>query len=104
MLICIFAGIIIGCIIFKRFPNLFSKDKKIKEVIKDPYLLAEKLKSNGKIYDMGKEIEIRVGKDSETGQDVVMVEEKEAKRSKEIQKKIMRKPKKKSGKKTGKKK
>ncbi len=89
--ICILVGLAIGCFIFKRLPNIFNKDKKIKEVIKNPELLLEKLKSHGKIYDTGKELDLRVGKDNETGQDVVIVEEKEVKRAREIQKKIVEK-------------
>ena len=84
----ILAGLIVGYVIFRFFPNLFSKDKKINKVIKDPNLLLEKLQSNGKIYDMGKGLDFKIGKDSETGKDVVIVEEKDVKRAKEIQKKI----------------
>jgi len=98
IIICIFAGIIIGYYIYKRFPNLFnkfSKDKKMQEVLKNPHLLVEKLKSHGKIYDMGKELDIKVGEDSKTGQDVVVVEEIKSKKAKEIQKKTIGKAEKK---------
>ncbi len=95
IVLCILVGLIIGKVISQFFPNLFSRDKKMREVMKDPYLLLEKLKAHGDIYDMGKKLELKVGKDSETGQDVVMVEEKEVKRAREIQKKIIEKPKKK---------
>ena len=91
----ILAGLIIGCVIFKFFPNLLSKNRKINKVIKNPNLLLEKLQSHGKIYDMGKELHLRVGKDSETGRDVVIVEEKKVERAKKIQKEITEKIKKK---------
>ena len=91
ILICIFAGIVIGNFISKRFPNLFSKftkEKGINKVLKDPHLLVEKLKSHGEIYDMGKRLDIKVGQDNKTGQDVVVVEEIKVKKAKELQKKI----------------
>lgn len=94
--ICVLVGLIIGYVISKRYPNLFSRDKKIQAVINNPQLLVEKLTSSrGKIYDMGKELDIKVGKDKETGQDIVVVEEKEVKRAKEIQKQITKKTEKK---------
>jgi len=86
--ICVFVGVAVGYFLFKYFPNLFGTDKKINEVIKDPHLLAEKLKTHGNIYDMGKELDIEVGTDKETGKDAVMVKEKETKKAKEIQKKV----------------
>lgn len=97
--ICVFVGIVVGYILSKYFPNLV-KNKKIEEVIKDPHLLAEKLKAHreihekeldvrtGKMYDMGKELDIEVEEDKETGQDVVMVKETEVKKAKEIKKKV----------------
>ena len=91
ILLCILAGIPIGLFISKRFPNLFNKftkERGINKVLKDPHLLVEKLKSHGKIYGMGKRLDIKVGQDSKTGQDVVVVEEIESKRAKEIQEKI----------------
>ena len=104
IVICVFVGVAVGYFLFKYFPNLFGTDKKINEVIKDPHLLAEKLKAHGNIYDMGKELDIEVGTDKETGKDVVMVKEKEVKKAKQIQKKIEEKTKsKKKGKKKGKK-
>ena len=93
--ICVLIGLIIGYIISKRYPNLFSRDKKMQAVINNSQLLVEKLNSRGKIYDMGKELDIKVGKDKETGQDIVVVEEKEVKRAKEIQKQITKKTEKK---------
>lgn len=89
--VCIMVGVTVGNYIFKRFPKLlnrFTKDKKMQEVLKDPHLLVEKLKSSGKIYDMGKELDIKVGQDAKTGQDVIIVTEKESKRAKDIQKKV----------------
>ena len=95
IVLSILAGLVIGHFISKFFPNLVSRNKKINKVIKNPRLLLEKLKSHGKIYDMGKELDLRIGKDSETGQDVVMVEEKKVERAKKIQKEIASKPQKK---------
>ncbi len=93
--ICILVGITLGPFIFRRFPNLLNKDeKKIKEIINNPHLLVEKLKSGGKIYDVGKELDIKVGKDSETGQDVVVIEEIKSTKAKKIQKEISKKEKK----------
>lgn len=86
--LCIFIGITLGCYLFKHFPNLFGRDKKMKQVLNNPHLLVEKLKESGKIYDMGKELDIKVGIDNETGKEVVVVEEKESKKAKEIQKKV----------------
>ena len=37
---------------------------------------------------MGKELDIEVGEDKETGQDVVMIKEKEVKKARELQKKF----------------
>ena len=91
--ICIFMGVVVGKFLFKRFPNLLSKDKRMEKVLKDPHLLAEKLKEHGKIYDMGKELDIKVGVDKETDQDVVMIEEKEVAKPKASKKKIADKPK-----------
>ena len=91
ILVGIFVGITIGYFIFKRFPNLFNKftkERGINKVLKDPHLLVEKLKSHGKIYDMGKKLDIKVGQDSKTGQDVVVVEEIESKKAEKIQEKI----------------
>ena len=84
----IFVGAILGYFLFKYFPNLLERDKKIKEVINNPHLLVEKLKSSGKIYDGGKELDIKVGVDNETGNEVVVVEEKESKKAMAIQKKV----------------
>ena len=84
LVLCIFLGIGFGYCISKRIPNfifkhiptaLSKKDKKIEEVLKNPHLLVEKLKASGKIYDEGKELDIKVGKDHETGQEVVVIEE-----------------------------
>ena len=91
--ICIVVGVVAGNFFFKKFPKLlnkFSKDKKMEEVLNNPHLLVEKLKSSGKIYDMGKELDIKVGQDKETGQDIVVVEEKESKKARDIQKKVER--------------
>ncbi len=91
LIVGILIGIKIGLFIFKRYPNLFdkfTKEKEINKVLKDPHLLVEKLKSQGKIYDMGKRLDIKVGKDSKTGQDVVVVEEIESKKAEKIQEKI----------------
>ena len=90
--ICILIGITLGPFIFRRFPNLLNKDeKKIKEVLNNPHLLVEKLKASGKVYDGGEVLDIKVGKDSETGQDVVIVEEIKSTKAKKIQKKIIKK-------------
>lgn len=91
ILLSVLVGIPIGLFIFKRFPNLlnkFTKERGINKVLKDPHLLVEKLKSHGEIYDMGKRLDIKVGRDSKTGQDVVVVEEIKVKKAKELQKKI----------------
>lgn len=90
---CVFSGAIIGYFLFNYFPNLFNKDKKIKEVINNPHLLVEKLKASGKIYEGGEdgkkvELDIKVGIDNKTGNKVVVVEEKESKKAKAIQKKF----------------
>ena len=78
----IFIGIVVGLLLSKH-----KKDKKIQKVIKDPHILAEKLKAHGTIYDMGKELDIEVGKDSE-GKDAVMIKEKESKKAQKTQKKV----------------
>ena len=88
IVIASFIGVAVGYFVFKYFPNLFTKNKKMEEVIQNPQLLVEKLKSHGKIYDGGKELDIKVGIDKETGQEVVVVEEKEVEKAKKIQKKI----------------
>ena len=100
--ICIFAGFTIGAWINKNYPNFFDKffsffnrDKRLKEVLNNPHLLVEKFKESGKIYDMGKELDIKVGKDSKTGQDIVVVEEIPSKKAKKIQKQITKKTEKK---------
>ena len=106
----IIIGAILGYYIFKRFPNFFNflnKDnKKIKEVINNPHLLAEKLKANGKIYEEGEngkraEIDIKVGIDKE-GNEVLNVDKIES-NIKQTKKKVEDKPKKKVKKKTKKK-
>ncbi len=81
-----FSGIAIGYFAFRYFPNLFRKDEKMQEVLNDPHLLLEKLKSHGEIVDMGKKINLKVGTDPETGKEVVMVEEIEIKKQKEEKK------------------
>ncbi len=95
MVIAGFLGIAIGYFIFKYFPNFFGKDKKMQEVLKNPHLLVEKLKSHGEIYTVGEDgrknkLDIKVGKDKETGKEVVVVEEIEGpnpKKPKEVKKK-----------------
>lgn len=89
--ICILIGIALGYYFSKRFPNLLGKNRKVEKVLNDPHLLVEKLKANGKIYDDGKELDIKVGVDNETGKEVVVVEEKESGKAKKIQKKIEKK-------------
>jgi len=91
LIVDILIGIKIGLFLFKRYPNLFNKftkEKEINKVLNDPHLLVEKLKSQGKIYDMGKRLDIKVGKDNKTGQDVVVVEEIKSKKAEKIQEKI----------------
>ncbi len=73
---------------FKHFPNLFTFDKKMQRVLQDPHLLVEKLRSQGKLYDGGKELDIKVGVDSKTGKEVVVIEEKASKKAKDVQKKV----------------
>ncbi len=93
--ISILIGITLGPYIFRHFPNFLNKDeKKIKEILNNPHLLVEKLKSGGEIYDEGNKMDIKVGKDSETGQDVVIIEEIKSTRAKKIQKEISKKEKK----------
>ena len=89
----VFAGTIIGYFIFKRFPDLFSKDRKIEKVIRDPHLLLEKLKAHGKIYDgtddgRRQEIDFKIGLDKESGKEILIVERKEPVKLKEIKKKV----------------
>ena len=106
ILLSVLVGIPTGLFIFKRFPKLFNKftkEKGINKILKDPHLLVEKLKSHGKIYDMGKRLDIKVGQDSKTGQDVVVVEEIESKKAEKIQEKITGKKEPKTKKKTKKK-
>jgi len=101
LIVGILIGIKIGLFLFKRYPNLFNKftkEKEINKVLNDPHLLVEKLKSHGEIYDMGKRLDIKVGQDSKTGQDVVVVEEIKVKKAKELQKKIVEKIEKKESK------
>jgi len=81
-------GVGIGSLLHKRFPNLFGKDRKMQKVIKDPHLLVEKLKAHGKIYDDGKELDIKVGLDSKTGKEVVVIEEIKSKRAKDMKKEL----------------
>ncbi len=96
IVIASFLGIAIGYFVFKYFPNFFGKDKKMQEVLKNPHLLVEKLKSQGEIYTVGEDgrknkLDIKVGTDKETGKEVVVVEEMEGpepKKSKEVKKKV----------------
>ncbi len=88
IIISVLVGVGIGSYLHKRNPNLLTKDdRKIKEIIENPHLLLEKLKAHGKIYDQGKELNLKVGMDSESGKEVLMVEEIESKKAKAIQKK-----------------
>ena len=88
-------GLGLGSFLCKRFPNLFGADKKIQKVIKDPHLLVEKLKAHGKFYSDGKEFDIQVGIDKETGKEIVVVEEIKSKKAGEIKKKVEKEAKKK---------
>ena len=88
--ISVLAGISIGYFIFRRFPNALSLDRKMRKVVKDPHILLEKLKSHGKIYDEGEEVDFKVGVDLDSGKEIIMVEKKESK-VKEIKKEIVRK-------------
>lgn len=100
IIVCILMGAGLGYYLSKKFPNLlgrFGRDGKMEKVLNDPHLLIEKLKSHGKIYeDRGDgrrvEIEIKLGEDSKTGKEVVVIEEKESRKgdgkAKKIQKKI----------------
>ena len=88
ILICVIVGFALAKYLFKKYPNLLDKDnKKMQEIINNPHLLVEKLKEHGKIYTEGKELNIQVGQDKETGQEVVVVEEMESKRAKQVEKK-----------------
>ena len=81
IMLCICAGVILG----KVFTN--RRERKMKKILEDPHLLVEKLKDSGKIYDDGKELDIKVGIDNKTGKEVVVVSEKESKKAREIHKK-----------------
>ncbi len=105
-------GIIGGNLIYKKFPNLFNEDKKMKKIINDPHLLMEKIKETGKIYDHTEdgrrvEIDLKVGIDDKTGKEVLVIEKKEpVKKLKEMKKEDSKKkikPKKKVKKKGNKK-
>ena len=85
---CILIGVVLGSFFHKRFPNLFSKDREMQKVIKNPHLLVEKLKSHGKIYDDGKELGIKVGIDKETGKEVVVIEEIKSKKAEAMKKNL----------------
>ncbi len=85
---CILIGVVLGSFFHKRFPNLFGKDRKMQKVIKDPHLLIEKLKAHGKIYDDGKELDIKIGTDKETGKEVVVIEEIKSKKARDIKKNL----------------
>lgn len=95
IIMSIFAGVGIGYFINNRFPNLASSDKKnkkiIDEVINNPHLLAKKLKEHSKIYDGGKEIDIKVEMDIETGKEMVKIVKIEKRKAKEIVKKVAKK-------------
>lgn len=93
--ISVIVGGAMGYYLYDKFPNLINKtlnkDKKINEVINNPYLLAEKLNAHGKIYEEGEngmraEIDIKVGVNQE-GEEVLTVEKIESKK-KEIKKKV----------------
>ena len=84
--LAVIIGLGLGSFLHKRFPNLFGRNRKMKKILKDPHLLVEKLKSHGKIYDDGKELDIKVGVDNETGKEVVVVEEKATKKAEAIKK------------------
>ena len=86
--LAVIIGLGLGSFLHKRFPNLFGRNRKMKKILKDPHILVEKLKSHGKIYDDGKELDIKVGIDNKTGKEIVVVEEKVTKKAREIQKKI----------------
>lgn len=88
----VLAGIGLGYFLNKRFPNLFSQDKKINEVINNPHLLVEKLKAQGKVYDyyedgQRKELNFRVGL-NDKGKEVVVIEALPRKSLKEAKKKL----------------
>ncbi len=104
----VIVGVAGGNFIYKRFPNIFNLDRKMKKIINNPHLLVEKLKSQGEVYDNledGRrvEIDIRVDIDNKSGKEVLVFEKKEpVKKLKEIKDK--NKPKKKVKKKKVKKK
>jgi len=88
IILSIIIGVFLAKYLFKKYPNVFdNKEKRMRETLKDPHLLVEKLKEQGKIYDEGKELNIKVGRDEKTGKEVVVVEEIESKRAKQVQKK-----------------
>lgn len=93
LIIGIIGGAMLGVILSKKFPNLLnnSREKEMRKIVESPHLLVEKLKSHGKIYSEGKELEIKVGIDNETRKEIVIVEERETKKSKQIQKKTSNK-------------
>jgi len=93
LIIGIIAGAMFGAIFFKKFPNLLnnSKEREMRKIVKNPHLLVEKLKSHGKFYSEGKELDIKVGIDNETKKEIVIVEERETKKSKQIQEKTSNK-------------
>ncbi len=73
-----------GYFVFKRFPNLFNNERKINKIIKDPNLLLEKLKANGKLYEEGEngkraEIDLKIGIDVNSGKEIIMMEKIESK-------------------------
>ncbi len=74
----ILIGIGLGYFLNKRFPNLFSQDKKMKKVLNNPHLLVEKLKANGDVYDhfedgKRKKLNFSVGTNAE-GKEIVVIE------------------------------
>lgn len=94
IIMSVFVGTSIGYYIFKRFPNLFNHDRKMKKIIKNPHLLMEKLKAHGKIYDgtddgRRQEIDFKVGLDKESGKETLIEERKEPVKIREIKKKVV---------------
>ena len=93
----VFAGVVGGRFIYKKFPNLFSQDRKMKKIIKNPHLLMEKLQAQGKIYDHledGRRVEIglKVELDDKLGKEVLVLETKEPlKKLEEIKKEVSKK-------------